>query len=78
MKSLSDCQWKCPGLCQLQTLNPEREGVRNKKKRTFFQSVRRSLSVRRATRRIRSRSRKTERMAYELLEPPFTTALLTY
>ena len=61
IKSLSNCQWKCPGLCQLQTLNPEREEVRNKKRRTFFQSVRRSMSVRRATRKIRSRSMKTQR-----------------
>merc|ERR1712176_843761 len=60
-QGLSNCQWKCPGLCQLQTLNPEREEVRNKKRKTFFQSVRRSMSVRRATRRIRSRSMKTQR-----------------
>ena len=57
--SLSNWQWKCPGLCQLQTVNPDRETRRTKKKKTFFQSVRRTLSVRRATRRIRSRSMHT-------------------
>ena len=57
IKSLSNAQWKCPGLCRLQTVNPEREQVRAKKKKTFFQSVRRSLTVRRATRREGRKSR---------------------
>ena len=56
IKSLSNAEWKCPGLCKLQTINPEREQVRAKKKKSFFQSVRRSLTVRRATRRSRSKS----------------------
>ena len=56
IKSLSNAEWKCPGLCKLQTINPEREQVRAKKKKSFFQSVRRSLTVRRPTRRSSSRS----------------------
>merc|ERR1711892_313728 len=54
--SLSSSGWKCPGLCKLQTVNPESETVREKKKKTFFQSVRRSLTVRRATRSSRAKS----------------------
>ena len=54
--SLSNPGWKCPGLCKLQTVNPESETLREKKKKTFFQSVRRSLTVRRATRRNRAKS----------------------
>jgi len=55
-KSLSSGDWKCPGLCKLQTANPDRHSDRTKKKKTFFQSVRRNLTVRRATRRIRTKS----------------------
>lgn len=54
IKSLVNTQWKCPGLCKLQSVNPERNQVKVKKKKTFFQSVRRSLTVRRVTRRSKT------------------------
>ena len=54
LPSLTREDWKCPGLCQLQTCNTSRKRTTSKKK-TFFQSVRRTLTVKRTIQR-RTRS----------------------
>ena len=46
-RSLSSSEWKCGGQCRLQGTNPHRRQLgRSRRKKTFFQSVRRTIRVR--------------------------------
>ena len=46
-RSLSSSEWRCGGQCRLQGTNPHRRQLsRSRRKKTFFQSVRRTIRVR--------------------------------
>ena len=46
-RSLSSSEWRCGGQCRLQGINPHRRQLsRSRRKKTFFQSVRRTIRVR--------------------------------